>query len=92
MKTPAMAHFLSKVAVIGIPATLLKIRFHCRCFPMNFTKCFKAASICDSGCRNGTANYEIEVISISDALRTTLRKKCPYSELFWSVFFGIWSE
>ena len=56
---------------------------------MNFTKCFKAASICDSGYRNGTANYEIEVISISDALRTTLRKKCPYSELFWSVFFGI---
>ena len=22
----------------------------------------------------------------------TLRKKCPYSELFWSVFSGIWTE
>ena len=23
---------------------------------------------------------------------TTLRKKCPYSELFWSVFSRIWTE
>ena len=24
--------------------------------------------------------------------KTTLRKKCPYLELFWSVFSGIWTE
>ena len=23
---------------------------------------------------------------------TTLREKCPYSEFFWSVFSGIWTE
>ena len=24
--------------------------------------------------------------------RLTLRKKCPYLELFWSVLFRIWTE
>ena len=23
---------------------------------------------------------------------TSLRKMCPYSELFWSIFFRIWAE
>ena len=25
-------------------------------------------------------------------LSFTLRKSCPYSELFWSAFFSIWTE
>ena len=29
---------------------------------------------------------------MNDPYNYTLRKKCPYSELFWSVFFRIWAE
>ena len=25
-------------------------------------------------------------------LKNTLREKCPYSELFWSTFFRIWTD
>ena len=33
------------------------------------------------------ARYFIKVTA-----RPTLRKKCPYSELFWSAFFRIWTR
>ena len=41
-------------------------------------------------------SYSIEFCfflqSYSDIDFTILRKKCPYSELFWSVFSHIWTE
>ena len=37
--------------------------------------------------------YDVFYVSKTDALlKNSLRKKCPYSELFWSVFFPIRTE
>ena len=33
--------------------------------------------------------YFLEAYENSESTWSTLRKKCPYSELFWSVFFRI---
>ena len=35
----------------------------------------------------------ISFLAIEDSAQNcTLREKCSYSELFWSVFSGIWNE
>ena len=45
-------------------------------------------------CNGHCVNYHAFKESESDSLfqNKTLREKCPYSELFWSLFSRIWTE
>ena len=35
---------------------------------------------------------QARLLTISSTENSTLRKKCPYSELLWSAFSRIWTE
>ena len=104
-KTPVLAALFDKIAGIQV-CKFIKKRLQRRCFPVKFAKFFRtpffyrtppvAASVnlLESPSLPTPAQllvhlfYDFFPFPLSDPLR----KKCPYSDFLWPVFFRIRSE